>query len=246
MMTMQAILPQPFEWVHIPAGVVTIDYGDWENRVYVVKHTQDFQIESFSIAKYPVTNAQYDVFVNHPDGYKNPKWWDYSDEAKKWRVGRPQMEKSHFDGADCPRETVSWYDSVAFCLWLSAMTDEKIMLPTEQQWQRAAIGDTKRVYPWGNTIDSTYANYDDKVGRTTPVTQYPKGASPYGVMDMAGNVWEWCLTEYETGNNNWAGEGTRVLRGGSWHDSAWLRASFRDKVIPRSKYHNWGFRIIQN
>lgn len=87
-MTIQTILPPPFEWIQIPAGKVTIGYGDWEgesvNRQYVVKRTQDFQIESFSIAKYPVTNAQYDVFVNHPDGYNNPKWWDFSDDAQKW------------------------------------------------------------------------------------------------------------------------------------------------------------------
>ncbi|HRF97932.1 MAG TPA: SUMF1/EgtB/PvdO family nonheme iron enzyme, partial [Aggregatilineales bacterium] len=81
------LLPQSFEWVHIPAGKVTIGYGDWESNQYVVKRTQDFHIDSYAISKYPVTNAQYDVFVKHPDGYKNPKWWEYSDEAKAWRAG---------------------------------------------------------------------------------------------------------------------------------------------------------------
>lgn len=76
MMTIQTILPQPFEWVHIPAGDVFIQYGQWEKL--------KFRVPAFDIAQYPVTNAQYDVFVNHPDGYKNPKWWDFSDDAKKW------------------------------------------------------------------------------------------------------------------------------------------------------------------
>jgi len=177
-----ALMPKPFAWVDIPAGQVTLtDIGGY------LKEPTTFAVDAFQMAKYPVTNAQFDVFINHPDGYKNPAWWDFSQDAKKWRAGRPQMDKSGFDGGDCPREMVSWYDSVAFCLWLSAMTDEKIMLPTEQQWQRAAQGDTKNEYPWGDKIDKTFLNYNQNIGRTTPVTQYPKGASPYGVMDMAGN-----------------------------------------------------------
>jgi len=238
------LLPQPFEWVPIPAGKVTIGYGDWENGQYVVKRTQDFHIESYAIAKYPVTNAQYEVFVKHPDGYKNPKWWDYSDEAKQWRAGRPDMEKSYFDGGDCPRETISWYDSVAFCLWLSAMTGDNISLPTEQQWQRAAIGDTQNVYPWGDEIDETYANY---VGRTTPVTQYPKGASPYGVMDMSGNVLEWCLTEYESGDIKLTGNSARVLRGGSWDDNLTdVRSVDRDGDFPSNRGSLVGLRCVRS
>ncbi|MCL4254556.1 MAG: formylglycine-generating enzyme family protein [Anaerolineae bacterium] len=246
MMTTEVILPPPFEWIQIPAGKVTIGYGDWEgesvNRQYVVKRTQDFDIPAFNIAKYPVTNAQYE---NHPDGYKNPKWWDFSDEGKQWRASRSEMKKSYFAGGDCPRENVSWYDSVAFCLWLSAMTDENIMLPTEQQWQRAAIGDTQRIYPWGDDIDETYLNYGGNIGRTTPVTQYLKGASLYGVMDMGGNVSEWCLTVYESGDNKLAGNDIRVLRGGSWSDSVDnVRSSNRHWDIPIFGLLNIGFRCV--
>ncbi|MDZ4671382.1 MAG: SUMF1/EgtB/PvdO family nonheme iron enzyme, partial [Phototrophicales bacterium] len=241
------LLPQPFEWVPIPAGKVTIGYGDWENGQYVVKRTQDFHIESYAIAKYPVTNAQYEVFVKHPDGYKNPKWWDYSDKAKQWRAGRPEINPSEFYGSDCPRETISWYDSVAFCLWLSAMTGDNISLPTEQQWQRAAIGDTQNVYPWGDEIDVTYANYGHNVGRTTPVTQYPKGASPYGVMDMSGNVLEWCLTEYESGDIKLTGNSARVLRGGSWNSFlTYVRSVDRVRYFPTDRFSNVGLRCVRS
>ncbi len=242
------LMPQPFDWIHIPAGKVTLITEDHWSDNYIPKGKGvTFDVPAFDIAKYPVTSAQFDVFVNHPDGYNNPKWWDYSDEAKIWRKDRPKMNSSYFDGADCPRESVSWYDSVAFCLWLSAMTDEKIMLPTEQQWQRAAIGDTQRIYPWGDEIDETYANFGGNIGRTTPVTQYPKGASPYGVMDMAGNVWEWCLTAYYTVNIKLIENNNCVLRGGSWNDPAdFVRSAFRIWTAPSDVIDDVGFRCVRS
>jgi formylglycine-generating enzyme required for sulfatase activity len=241
------LLPQPFEWVHIPGGKVLLTPQEHDKKYSYLKADTLFNIPAFSIAKYPVTNAQYDEFVNHPDGYVNPEWWDYSDEAKEWRAGRPEMRPSKFDGDDCPRETVSWYDSVAFCRWLSAMTGDTITLPTDQQWQRAAIGDTNWGYPWGDNIDDTYANYDSNIGRTTPVTQYPKGASPYGVMDMSGNVFEWCLTEYNYGDINLIGDSIRVLHGGSWYYSdTYVRSASRNWDNPTNENNFVGFRCVRS
>jgi formylglycine-generating enzyme required for sulfatase activity len=239
------LLPQPFEWVHIPAGKVLLTPDDIDKEKSYLKEATIFDIPAFSIAKYPVTNAQYEVFITHPDGYKNPKWWEYSDEAKEWRAGRQEMNPSKFDGYNCPRESVSWYDSVAFCLWLSAITGENITLPTEQQWQRAAVGDTKNIYPWGNKIDKTYANYGGSIGRTTPVTQYSKGASPFGVMDMGGNVWQWCLTVYKSGDISLTGDGGRVVRGGSWSfDSEYTFISCRNGYAPDISFDDFGFFVV--
>ena len=132
-------------------------------------------------------------------------WWDYSADAKQWRVNNPQPKKTRFSGENLPRTNVKWYEAIAFCRWLTAQIgargDMSITLPTEQQWQRAAQGDDGREYPWGREFDMNKCNTQESgIGQTTPVTQYPQGASPYGVLDMSGNVWEWCLTDYRSGS----------------------------------------------
>jgi formylglycine-generating enzyme required for sulfatase activity len=101
------------------------------------------------------------------------------------------------------------------------------------------------MYPWGNDFDTKRCNFN--TNGTTPVMQYPNGASPYGVIDMSGNVWEWCLTSNETGNMSLSGVGARVLRGGSWRSlkSASLRASGRGWDTPESDHNFWGFRVVR-
>jgi len=242
------ILPQPFAWREIPQGKVTLTY-----KGGYVQEATTFTIPAFHMAKYPVTNAQYDLFVGHPDGYRNPAWWDYSPDAKQWRANQPQAEQTGFAGADRPGSNISWYDAVAFCRWISALTGEKIMLPTEQQWQRAAQGDDGRDYPWGNDWDGARCNnsispFDSN--STTPVTQFEgkdKGDSPYGVVDMSGNVWEWCLTAYETGKSDLFGTDVRVLRGGSWsiNNSVSFRVAYRFRVSPLVRYLSRGFRFAR-
>lgn len=117
-----------------------------------------------------------------------------------------------------------WHEALAFCNWLSVMSDEKITLPTEEQWQYAAQGDDGRTYPWGDKWNS--ANCHTSVGsrkrdRTCPVTTYEgKGDSPSGVVGMVGNVSEWCLTDYENGSNDVKSDAKfRSLRGGNWKSS---------------------------
>ena len=121
------ILPAPFAWIEIPG-------------------------KNYALAKYPLTNAQYAPFIK-AGGYKNKQWWTEAGwqtcQKEKWIEPRYWQDKD-FNGADQPVVGVSWYEAVAYCLWLSEQTGQKIMLPTEEQWQYAAQGDDGREYPWGN------------------------------------------------------------------------------------------------
>jgi len=239
------IIPAPFEWCVIPAGVVTLELSGYDGDYLTQQQT--FDVPEFQIARYPITNAQFEVFVTAKDGWRDPQWWNYSDTAKAWRAQKPQSEAADFkDCADCPRETVTWYAAVAFTRWLSAKTGEKITLPAEQQWQRAAQGDDGREYPWGNTWDASKCNSSESgIGKTTPVTQYPQGASPYGAIDMSGNVWEWCLTEFQTGQIDLNGTNVRVLRGGSWLNyPQFARAARRGNLYPNDRLNGIGFRVV--
>jgi formylglycine-generating enzyme required for sulfatase activity len=239
--SVQDLLPPPFEWCNIPAGQVALRDGIKKSGS---KGVPNF-VEAFALAKYPITNAQYKVFVNATDGYENLIWWNFSPEARDWRATNPEQMGTAYEGDDLPRTNVSWYDAVAFCSWLNHKTGLPITLPTEHQWQRAAQGNDSREYPWGNQFDPTCCNYGKKVGQPTPVTAYPSGASPYGVMDMCGNVWEWCLTDLQTGRDSLVGYTQRVLRGGAWIsylDRA--RALYRPGYNPSRRSGALGFRIV--
>ncbi len=238
------LLPPPFAWVKIPAGRVEIEDGHGV-----------FDVPAFQIAKYPITNAQYAKFIE-AGGYREEKWWTPAGwkarQENKWTEPRYWRDKQ-WNGADYPVVGVSWYEAVAFCRWLSEVSGEPVMLPTEQQWQRAAQGDDGLKYPWGNDWDGSRCNnsvkpYDSK--QTTPVRKYEgKGDSPFGVVDMAGNVWEWCLTDYDDGTNDINSHATRrVLRGGSWLDSltAVFRCGCRYWDVPDYWINFRGFRVSRS
>jgi formylglycine-generating enzyme required for sulfatase activity len=240
--SIQEYFPQPFDWCEIPAGQVTLEEGG-----YVPEGGQTFDVSAFLMAKYPITNAQYKLFVD-AGGYKNKAWWTdvgwQEREKGKWREPR-YWKDVNYRGYDKPIVGVSWYESIAFCFWLSETTGEKIMLPTEQQWQRAAQGDDGRTYPWGKKFDKTKANTEESgIGKTTPVKAFPNGASPYGVFDMAGNVWEWCLTHWETGSNDVNGKDIRPLRGGAFYSPSYLvRSMSRFNLNPHYGDGSWSFRL---
>ncbi|MFC1960372.1 formylglycine-generating enzyme family protein [Chloroflexota bacterium] len=236
---MTDILPLPFEWVEIPAGEV------------ILEEFGKYGITPFAIAKYPVTNAQFQLFVNAADGYCNSQWWSFSKGATELRGGDPDKKPidTKYPGDDLPRTTVSWYEAVAFCQWLSKRTGVQITLPTEQHWQRAAQGDDGRKYTWGNQAPGErLCNFDEFVGQVTPVTQYPDGASPFGVMDMSGNVWEWCLNDYFVPHNIDVsidvGQSRRAVRGGCWNvNEKGVRVVTRYGGIPFVSYNDFGFRV---
>lgn len=233
------ILPPPFEWVNIPAGVVVLE----DAREFGGTKGGRYEIPSFAIAKYPLTNAQYQVFVDADDGYGKVIWWGYSDEAKAWRKENPQPSNTGFSGDQLPRTKVCWYEAVAFCHWLGDKLGRAITLPTEQQWQRAAQGDDGREYPWGNKFNLERSNVETRNG-PTPITQYPNRASPYNVMDMGGNVSQWCLTAWGTNNTALSGKERRVLRGGSWWDyQDDIRCVYRYHLDPGYWDSRLGFRL---
>jgi formylglycine-generating enzyme required for sulfatase activity len=217
------------EMILIPAGVFTM--GEAEDA-----HPID--LPAFSIAKYPVTAADYQAFVA-ASGHPAPK---------HWREGQylPLMETY-------PVFNVSWYDALAYCRWLSAERGQTYCLPSEAEWEKAARGEDARTYPWGNTFAKEHCNTMEALrGGTTPVNQFPDGASPYGVMDLIGNVWEWCSTLFraypyraDDGREALDDDGWRVLRGGSWLDAEWgARATRRLSGQPDYGSHNTGFRVV--
>ena len=173
-------------------------------------------LAAFSICKYPITVAQYRQFCNATNRSMPfaPDWG--------W-------QKNH------PIVNVSWHDAAAFAEWAG------LALPTEEEWEKAARGTDGREYPWGNRWDaSKCCNSVEKFAeKITSVSSYPMGASPYGVMDMAGNVWEWCASWYRVNS-------TRVLRGGSWgnNNPDSFRAGYRYSAHPTYRNCLYGFRCI--
>jgi formylglycine-generating enzyme required for sulfatase activity len=237
-----AILGEPFEWCFVPGGKVTLidatSYGGTSGG--------DYQVPDFAIGKYFITNSQYKKFIDHPNGFYNIEWWKYSPEGALWRRDHRNPKPPAFPGADLPATRVSWFDSMAFCRWLSAELKETVRLPTEMEWQRAAVGDTGWNYPWGNELDETRGNYAKHVGQTSPVGSYPAGQSPFGVMDMMGNLWQWCLTIWGSDSSDPGGYVYRTTRGGAWNVSnpEYLRAIDRGAgQPPRGRLNDAGFRI---
>lgn len=233
-------LPPPFAWCAIPPGAVTLAGGP-----------DTFQVGAFDLAQYPITHAQFQVFVEAPDGYADINWWDFSAKARRWRE-QYGVAESDFPGGDLPRSTVSWFEAVAFCRWLSAIIGESVSLPTEQDWQRAAQDDDGRLYPWGDTFSTDLCNISESgYKEPTPVTRYPLGASPYGVMDMSGNIAEWCVNAFNVPDDadihTFAGGEARSVRGGSWGvNQGNARATFRSFNYPGDRFNYLGFRIARH
>lgn len=223
------------EWCHVPAGNTIINQQ--------INH-----IPTFRISKYPVTYSQYEIFVGD-DGYSNQDYW--TEKGWKWKANRLHPDR-YWDNriwhlGDHPVIGITWYEALAFCRWLSIKKNESIILPTEWQWQRAAQGDDKREYPWGDLFDMGFCNTQESViGGTTAVDKYSQGVSPFGVYDMAGNTFEWCLNEYEIlWNFDLSNNDAKSLRGGSWRTpAAQAKISFRHRGLPTDRTFSVGFRLV--
>lgn len=224
------------KWIEIPGGEAKLERVD---HVFIVK--------PFRIAKYPVTNAQFDAFLNADDGYRNEEWWMDIDQSED--AITPSWQE-----VNAPRETVSWFEAVAFCQWLSYRLKSMVRLPAEWEWQQAATdGDPRRKYPWEGGWDPARCNSAESgLRQVTPVGMYPQGATHHGVVDMAGNVWEWCLNtqqkpeEPESARIDKEGS-KRVIRGGTWNNEPeFLRVSFRFGLNADTRLSSVGFRLAQD
>ena len=248
------------DMVLIPAGEFQMgdsigDGSDDEKPVHRV------YVDAFYMDKYEVTNAEYKKFVD-----ANPQWQKGRIERRfhngyylrLWNGNNYPVGKG-----DHPVFRVSWYAAMAYARWAGKR------LPTEAEWEKAARGGlADKRYPWGDTIDATKANFWPHVKDTTPVGSYP--ANGYGLYDMSGNVWEWCLDAYDgdfyrnsPGRNPIAGANniaevlseftnnnltnvSRVLRGGSWGNAArYVRVANRGYNTPSNTNIYRGFRCAR-
>ena len=241
------------EMVAIPTGAFWM--GTSEAQVASLLEKEDwavewnasdmFQVEmpqhqltlpTFEIGKYPVTNAEYYVFI-YNTGYRVPKVWTgfhYSDGLE-----------------DHPVVGISKADALAYCSWISKGTGLALRLPTEAEWERAARGNDKRIYPWGDAYDPWRFNTVESGKKmTTPVGSYsPGGDSIFGVADMAGNVWEWTqsyLSSYPNKLEENKDKSKCVVRGGAWYYSrALARCSTREGVLADFISPSLGFRLAR-
>lgn len=213
------------EWCEIPVGGAEIE----DHKYFVGK---------FRIGKYPVTYRQFQEFVEASDGFSNDEWWEGLTSAER----EPAEQWWRLDNH--PRENVSWFDAIAFCRWKSSRLGYQVRLPKETEWQWAAQGDDGRPYPWGSDFDPALANtVESEIKSTTAVNHYPDGASPFGVVDMFGNVWEWCLNDHSSPEVlEIERVGHPVVRGGSWKDNP-LSVTHRGRNKPEDRADTLGFRL---
>jgi formylglycine-generating enzyme required for sulfatase activity len=195
-------------------------------------------LADYYLARTPLTNAQYAAFVRATG----------RDAPKHWGGGAfPAGEEDH------PVTRVSWNDAMAYCRWLSEVTGRSYDLPSEAEWEKGARGRDGLIWPWGNEWDPWRCNSREAgPGRTTPVGAYPTGASPYGLLDTAGNVWEWTRSLFkpypykaDDGREDLEAKAVRVLRGGSFVSrSGGVRCSGRGKRGSHVHHKFGGFRIV--
>lgn len=234
------------EWCLVQQGKLLVNTERVHKNGNGNIHPQVTEVSQFYISKYPITNAQYQVFCDDPDGYAQTRWWQFSPDALAWHSQHPTPLPPKFKGDDLPRENVTWYEAMAFCEWLSDKIGQRITLPTHDQWQRAARGNNDWLYPWGNHFDITLANTSEaKLRRTAPVTAYDNAISPFGLMGMAGNIWEWCLNSGGPDAKNRVGEGFRAICGGSYmSDQKRAQTNFHFNLNPEYCYSSIGFRVV--
>jgi len=201
-------------------------------------------LSGLTLGKYPVTVEEFRRFVED-GGYSDRCWW-----GEHWKTCReegwvsPGFWETQLHTRNRPVAEVSWYEAVAYCRWLSELTERKVRLPTTKEWY-AAARHLEGGYPWGalepNPELANFApHWKPYVGHPTPVGVYPDGAAPGGHLDLAGNVWEWC--EDRLGDEARA---PRPLRGGSWWDSAkFLRSTFRYRKHADVRDGPVGFRVL--
>ena len=221
------------DFVEIPAGefLMGSEKGprEWEDE----RPVHRVSVSAFRMGRYPVTNADYARFMAaHPGTWKPQFWHDR-------RFNDPRQ----------PVVGVDWMEAITYCRWLGGR------LPTEAEWERACRAGTTTEYAFGNQLRHGMANFRGEAGTTTPVDRYP--ANPWGLHDMHGNVWEWCVDWYDpsyygrspaedpTGHEWKLPTYRRVIRGGAWHrPQVHCRSAARDRRFPDRRTPYLGFRVV--
>lgn len=245
----------PEDFIHIPAGPFLMGSDPARDPVAfqneMPQHT--VVLPNYYLSRHPVTVAQFRAFV----------------EANNHEPADPRSLQGL---SNHPVVYVNWYEALTYCTWLTErlrtwdgtplplatlIRDQgwQVTLPSEAEWEKAARGTTGMIYPWGNTFEATRAHTEATgIGETSPVGYFPPGASPYGLMDMSGNVWEWTrgLWEFSYPYNARDGrenlhapaDSFRVLRGGAfWLDHQFVRCAYRGRLDARVVDGNFGFRV---
>jgi formylglycine-generating enzyme required for sulfatase activity len=244
-----AQVKEPDDMVRVPGGTFSMGRNDGpaDERP---QHT--VRLAEFFIDRNKVSNAAFAIFLNvvGARGPRGEKYYDIDDNDARvhQRNGKWQADAGH---ERHPVVEASWDGARAYCAW----ADKR--LPTEAEWEQAARGADGRKYPWGNEApDKTRAHFGAGWNDLRPVGSFPKGASPYGALDMAGNGWEWVSSLYRPypydlrdGREDPAADQPRGTRGGG-HDSPAedLSATQRGRHVsrnPRGGHHNIGFRCAR-
>jgi formylglycine-generating enzyme required for sulfatase activity len=235
-------------WVEIPGGTFTM--GDRVALQSIKPRRQN--VGSFRVFCRPMTVQDYAAFVR-AGGYAEQRFWaagrgeEATSEPNGWTAQHFHLNR--------PVVGVSWYEARAFCCWASEAWGMAVDLPLEAEWEFAARGPEGAPYPWGEeeAWKEARANHDwgdEGIGHATPVGAFPKG-NRWRLLDLAGNVWEWCL-------DPWTDDGRpeafsvehlrgapRVVRGGSWDVGAGLlRGAYRSGCHPGERSGDLGFRVV--
>ncbi len=235
--------------LQIPTGEFVMGSPDDESDRSKAEGPQHrVHVSEFWMSKYPITQSQWRIVAGFPEINRslNP-------------------DPSHFKGDNHPVEQVSWYDAVEFCDRLSAYTERPYRLPSEAEWEYACRAGTKTPFHFGETITTDLANFNGQSSysqgsqgkyqaTTTEVTAF-NVANAYGLCDMHGNVFEWCLDNWHDSYEGAPSNGSiwsvghenspRVRRGGSWYYSpSYCRSAFRSFSNPDLRYFNFGFRVV--
>jgi hypothetical protein len=217
------------QWCALPPGEVRVEGHGL------------FPVPAFRIAAFPVTQGQFEAFLDAEDGFVLPDWWE---DLRRCVPVNGRLPRH----GNYPATQVSWFDAMAFCRWLSARLGFPVRLPDEWEWQWAAQSARPGfVYPWGRDWREDHANTEEtRLCRVTAVGLHLAGRSLQGVYDLAGNAWEWCRNRYD--QPQVVGEDTvspRVLRGGSWRvNRGFARSDFRLEGLPEDRMAGSGFRLV--
>jgi len=216
------------DWVTIPAGLFWMGEGNELHQI---------ELPEYRISRVPITNAQYAIYVK-----------ETNTKVAHWRGGEvPKGLENH------PIVCVSWPDAIAYCKWLRGKINKNVTLPSEAEWEKAARGEKdKRAYPWGEWMDFHANTAELGLNDTTPVDLFLNSLSPYGLLDMSGNVWEWTRSMYKhypyeptDGREDLHSRGDRVLRGGSFNLPSGLgRCTSRRWLGPDDLLRYFGFRVV--